>query len=305
MKKILSILICLVFGISSAWASDGYATIHAYALYDPQGDGTYELGGGTVQAFGQQKGMSSSDKYGNVAVYSTAQGKGNDWGFTAEKYKVEAYVKSTWDGYYFSGWYTSDGSIEVNTSTTPVTMTSSSVTTGNVTLSTTSETYSSGELRGNQNYGPYKVYAIFKPILDVPEILTSTTEHDIYTGTENIGSYPYYSKGKVKVDLSAAFNGGVASFDKLYIFGLTTGDANNNITVPTATTNSNAVTPCYIYRKSGDNYVFEAKIDNVNVPTKPAQFNITASGQKIYFTGYAPYASCGSTWEENGVFFSL
>ena len=139
----------------------------------------------------------------------------------------------------------------------------------------------------------------------VHSTITSSTVLDIYTGTEKVGSYPYYSKGKVKVDLSAAFNNGVAAFDKLYIFGLTTGDANDNITIPTSApkANSNAVTPCYIYSKSGNDYVLSQTIENVNVATKPSAFNITASGQKIYFTGYAPYASCGSTWEENGVFF--
>ena len=137
----------------------------------------------------------------------------------------------------------------------------------------------------------------------VHSTITSTTELDIYTGTEKTGSYPYYSKGKVKVDLSAAFNNGVAAFDQLYVFGLTTGDASNNITVPTATTNSNAVTPCYIYEKDGNNYKWSSTIDNVNDATRPSAFNITASGQKIYFTGYAPYASCGYTWEENGVFY--
>ena len=126
----------------------------------------------------------------------------------------------------------------------------------------------------------------------------------IYTGTEKKGAYPYHKDGKRLVDLSAAFNkDDKALFDQLFIFGLTTGDASNNITVPTATTNSNAVTPCYIYNKSGDNYVLSQTIENVNVATKPSAFNIKASGQKIYFTGYAPYASCGSTWEENGVFF--
>ena len=136
-----------------------------------------------------------------------------------------------------------------------------------------------------------------------PSTITSTTDLDIYTGTETAGSYPYHKDGKRLVDLSAAFNNGVAAFDQLYVFGLTTGDANNNITAPTKTTNSNAVTPCYIYNKIGKDYVLSQTIENVNVATKPSAFNITASGQKIYFTGYAPYASCGSTWEENGVFY--
>lgn len=147
-------------------------------------------------------------------------------------------------------------------------------------------------------------------ITATPTVTTTITAGDvpllgIYTGTEKTGPYPYHKDGKRLVDLSAAFKDDKAIFDQLFIFGLTTGDASNNITVPTATTNSNAVTPCYIYNKSGDNYVLDQihTIENVNVATKPSAFNITASGQKIYFTGYAPYASCGSTWDENGVFF--
>ena len=141
-----------------------------------------------------------------------------------------------------------------------------------------------------------------------PATITSTTELDLYTGTDKYqeghatyGKYPYAPKRKI--DLSAAFNNGVAAFDQLFVFGLTIGNADGVVTVPTATANANAVTPCYIYTKSGDNYVLSSSsIDNVNVATKPAAFNISANGQKIYFTGYAPYASCGSTWDENAVF---
>lgn len=130
----------------------------------------------------------------------------------------------------------------------------------------------------------------------------------IYTGTEKTGTRPYYKNGKRLVDLSAAFKDGKALFDQLFIFGLTTGvDGSVTINPPTATTNSDAVTPCYIYKKSesGDNYILSKTIDNVNVATKPEEFNIKASGQKVYMTGYAPYASCGSTWNENAVFYFI
>ncbi len=140
-----------------------------------------------------------------------------------------------------------------------------------------------------------------------PATITSTTEIDLYTGTEKYqkghatyGKYPYAPKRKI--DLSAAFNNGVAAFDQLFVFGMTIGDANNVIAIPTRTANSNAVTPCYVYTKSGNDYVLSSSIDNVNVATKPAAFNISANGQKVYFTGYAPYASCGYTWKENAVF---
>ncbi len=145
-------------------------------------------------------------------------------------------------------------------------------------------------------------------ITATPTATTTITAGDvpllgIYTGTEKAGAYPYHKDGKRLVDLSAAFKDGKAIFDQLFIFGLTIGDANDVIHVPEKTTNSNAVTPCYIYNKSGDNYVLDQTIENVNVADKPDAFIITAAGQKIYFTGYAPYASCGYTWEENGVFY--
>ena len=140
-----------------------------------------------------------------------------------------------------------------------------------------------------------------------PATITSTTEIDLFTGTDKYqvghatyGKYPYAPKRRI--DLSAAFNNGVAAFDQLFVFGLTLGDASGVISKPTTSENSNAVTPCYIYTKSGNNYTLSKTIPNVNIATKPAEFNIAANGQKVYFTGYAPYASCGSTWDENAVF---
>ena len=145
-------------------------------------------------------------------------------------------------------------------------------------------------------------------ITATPAATTTITADDvpllgIYTGTEKAGAYPYHKDGKRLIDLSAAFKDGVAAFDKLYVFGLTSGDANNIITPPNPTSNSNAVTPCYIYIKKDGNYSLSTTIPNVNVATKPQEFTISASSIKsVYFTGYAPYATCGYTWDENGVF---
>lgn len=119
---------------------------------------------------------------------------------------------------------------------------------------------------------------------------------DLWTGTEG-GSDVYPHKIKRQVDLKEIFNDqNKPLYDKAYVFGLTTTSNGGALGL------TNAVTPCYVFTKSGDAYTME-KIDNVNVATKPAQFIINTSGQKIYMTGYAPYASCGSTWWENGVFF--
>ena len=141
-----------------------------------------------------------------------------------------------------------------------------------------------------------------------------TTGTNIFkAGDATYGVRPY--RQKRDIDLTNAFDdNGTPLFDQLYIFGLTTNSDATTVTVDgvtshkitgfTTTTNSNAVTPCYVYNKSGNKYVLDTSksVANVNVATKPASFNIDATGQKIYFTGYAPYATCGSTWEENGVF---
>lgn len=152
------------------------------------------------------------------------------------------------------------------------------------------------------------------PAVIIPGIADRT---GVFTGTEmfidghaTYSKYPY--RKKEEVNLSAAFKGGVAAFDQLFIFGLTTNDNDLTVTVngvtapqinkPSATANSNAVTPCFIYTKSGNNYALSSIIPNVNIATKPTEFNITDMSKSYYFTGYAPYASCGSTWEENAVF---
>lgn len=306
MKKILSILICVVLGVGTATFAQGTVTFNGYAL----GEGVSGYGGGTITVTGYNASITVETSWKAPYLYVTSK---HNQGFSLSGISVtnnntvtEAYYNSfylpvlgtvgpwnygvkvkleatAYDGYYFAG-FTEENSVYPSTwvgTATPCEM----------------------ELPYNGSNYTKNYYAIFRKDPGVPLKLTSTTDHDIYTGTEQVGTYPYFSKGKVKVDLSAAFNNDVAAFDKLYIFGLTTGDANNNIKIADAVTASNAVTPCFIYQKSGNDYVFETKIDNVNIPTKPAQFNITASGQKIYFTGYAPSASCGSTWEEKGVFF--
>ncbi len=128
----------------------------------------------------------------------------------------------------------------------------------------------------------------------------------LYTGTEKDGnSHPYMTKRKV--DLTAAFDATSqnALFDYVVIFGKTEGDNSNNVTY------SNANTPCYVYEKSDaktytirkmgkDNYV------NMNRTTKHPGFTIDATEDSdkqmsIYITGYCPYASTGTTWEENAV----
>ncbi|MDY4148616.1 MAG: hypothetical protein SOY26_02560, partial [Paludibacteraceae bacterium] len=141
----------------------------------------------------------------------------------------------------------------------------------------------------------------------------SATNTGLQTGTEHPTSNTFPYKVKRDVDLTGAFSNGKAACDLLYIFGVTTntdgatsvagGVTYHTVTQAKNTAPSNAKTPCYIYQKDGDNYRYKETIDNMNVASKPSQFNFKANGQKVYFTGYCPVASCGSTKDENGVVF--
>lgn len=136
----------------------------------------------------------------------------------------------------------------------------------------------------------------------------------LYTGTEiydatnaTYKKFPYYPKAKV--DLSSTFaSDGTPLFDKLYVFGLTTsttalthkGVNGHKITTPSATAGSNAITPCYIFTKNGNAYSLTTTVVNMNTQDKNTNFKITASGQKVYFTGYCPYATSGYAQDQYG-----
>ena len=141
----------------------------------------------------------------------------------------------------------------------------------------------------------------------IPNVIVATTSEEtgIYTGTEifdamhtTYKAYPYYQKKQI--DVSSAFGlDGAPLFDRLYIFGLTTSAEalthktveGHKITIPTSAAGSNAITPCYIYEKEGSGYTLKHTVDNMNISTKDSYFDITASGQKVYFTGYCPFAT--------------
>ena len=137
----------------------------------------------------------------------------------------------------------------------------------------------------------------------------STPYLDLYTGTEkNSTTYPY--RPKEKVDLSATFDAeGNALFDKLYIFGLTTASGGGTeLTVATYYRPGiapNAVTPCYIYKKTNDGkgYTLESTIDNMNVSDKPLSDFKNVNGKKLYFTGHCPYGSNGYAAGKKGVVY--
>lgn len=159
---------------------------------------------------------------------------------------------------------------------------------------------------------------------NIPEFITNETKSNtgIYTGTyhpnsANLG-FPYEPVRAVNVE--AAFSKGKPIFDRLYIFGITksnskagdlAGTPYYNITLANDNSNSNAITPCYIYEIDPDNntryklVMHGASMDiEMNSSTKNTKyFNITANGQKLYFTGFCPYATTGTKWEDNGVVY--
>ena len=125
MKKILSILVMVLFGVSSVWAAAGTTTITAYAIYDSNNDSIYEPGGGTVLARGQEwysQGLSIKEKEnkGSEGVESTATGKGYDGLLSDKAYTVYADAISAIDGYYFAKWCDVDtfGAKAITTATT-------------------------------------------------------------------------------------------------------------------------------------------------------------------------------------------
>lgn len=130
--------------------------------------------------------------------------------------------------------------------------------------------------------------------------MASTT--GIETGTEHKtnNSHPY--RIKRAVDLTGAFAAGAACFDKLYIFGVTKGYTSAEQTTETTTINKYSKTPCYVYTKNADHYDFEQCVDNMNSDTKSIGVNVSANGQKLYFTGWCPYASAGYLPSDIGVF---
>ena len=128
----------------------------------------------------------------------------------------------------------------------------------------------------------------------------------LYTGTKHTGevhpksgTFPY--KTKRKVDVSAAFDAETqkALFNYIVIFALTTGaDKGTHDEV----TYGNARTPCYLYARSGDEMSYDLLSEyQMNNNAKHPNFTFDASVGSVYVTGYCPYASTGTTWEENAV----
>ena len=108
-------------------------------------------------------------------------------------------------------------------------------------------------------------------------------------------------------------------FDYVIIYGETkTTDGSGTVTAPSSVTGSNAQTPCYIYKKSGDQYVIEDEtylVENANSSRKSwrgaisiadndaSTVDATPENLRVYITGFCPYASTGYTQSDEGVWY--
>lgn len=98
-------------------------------------------------------------------------------------------------------------------------------------------------------------------------------------------------------------------FDFLVIYGETKPASGTEITVPTASAGSNAVTPCFIYKANdaGTAYELQKYVVNTNTSNKVLLDNsdaIAVDGTlEIYMTGFCPYASTGYTKAYEGVWY--
>lgn len=128
------------------------------------------------------------------------------------------------------------------------------------------------------------------------------------------------------VDISAAFSSdNKALFDYVVIYGeTTTNDGSQTITTPNTMMGSNAKTPCYIYKKNGNNYKLKKIVENTNSKDKAwnmvdmldeqeqvadnldvdaVQIPEGKTSVSMYITGFCPYASTGYTKADEGVWY--
>ena len=148
-------------------------------------------------------------------------------------------------------------------------------------------------------------------------------ESGLYTGVGQGFSIlgKWEGEDRRPINTSHAFAGTTPLFDYVIIYGeTTTTDGSKNITTPTSIVGSNAKTPCYIYKKSGNNYILESLdyfIENANRSSKSWKgiFNDMADTKdvhtpddapehlRVYITGFCPYASTGYTQSDEGVWY--
>ena len=293
MKKLLSILICLLLSVSSMFAAHTI-TIKAYAVNK---DGSTPVGGTVTLKVTASTGNSGSDGK-NTTKTTNENGTaadGNPISVTAKGYdgsiifgigayapEVDLSAVATGDGFFVEGIYLEKGNgVLEGAGTTGV------------------------HIVGNQNETrTYKV-VFDKKNSNLPDEITSTNHSSLnfYTGTELDQITSAFYKEKTKIDLSNTFAAdGQPLFDVLYLFGVTTGKDGAIINEPKLSTPNvpcNASTPCYVYKKpkDGNKYIFDSEVDAVQTRF---DYGTSMNGSKLYFTGYCPFANIGSQATDEG-----
>lgn len=158
------------------------------------------------------------------------------------------------------------------------------------------------------------------------KVITADNASNIGVNTGIPDGYTYHGKQYTgythhPVNLSNTFDTDKnALFDLLVVYGETTtmDDRTTNITAPTATTGSNALTPYYVYRRTeeGKGYSFVQMVENANTENKAEIDGVTETDDdgtiaiyvpyltaelKVYMTGFCPYATTGYTKNQEGV----
>ncbi len=188
---------------------------------------------------------------------------------------------------------------------------------------------------GNVNQGLISIYnaddntllTTVKIVGSKDAITVEDAQTGIYTGIPSGYTSAFgadYTHHEVNIKNAFATDG-TALFDYLIIYGeTTTQDGSTAITSPTSDMGSNALTPYYIYEKAlnttkntYDSYRFIQLVENANVANKAEVngFTTTATGNlpsiyvdiqeslRVYMTGFCPFATTGSTQNQEGVWF--
>ena len=295
MKKII-LAICILFIGFAPMYSAATLTVEATVV---NADGTLPVHGTVTlkktKASSGQGGTAISSKDNTTKISISAKGRDKALGGIISAYDPIINLSvAVEDGYYLEDVYLWQNDTWVSQGSSP----SFDITTSSTVTKT------------------YKV-VIAEMSADIPETINkdNASTVELYTGTEiykdgdgTYGKFPY--RQKRQIDLRSAFApNGTPLFEKLYIFGMTTsetaltvnGVVGHKITAASTSAGSNAITPCYIYTKSGNGYTLTSTISNMNVTNKPI---VDVSGStSVYMTGYCPYASTGGgkNKNENGV----
>lgn len=128
--------------------------------------------------------------------------------------------------------------------------------------------------------------------------LTSAGSTIFKTGTEHAAVPGSAYRTNTTIDYTPFFSGTTALMDTLYLYGVSESSAANRLweydaikgyKVPALNVaEGNVYTPCFVYRKNGNKYVYARTCDATNT------LNISAPGKKLGFVGYRP-ASTATT----------